>query len=87
MNLTIQYLVNMFGEARSLGANFIGVKIQMEGFEEPEVIINPSENFYTKLEYYKRAYNDDLTLKAFNGIKIIDVAYGEDYLEIQEMLY
>ena len=52
------------------GANFVG-KIQMQGFEKPEIIINERANFKTKFDYYKKAYNEDLTLKTFNGIKIV----------------
>jgi len=65
---------------------YIGVKIQMQGFEQPEVIINPFENFETKLAYYQKAYNDDLTLKTFNGIKIIGFTYGNCYSDIEDDL-
>jgi hypothetical protein len=58
----------------------------MEGFEKPEVIINPKQNFDTKLTYYIKAYNNDLTLKSFNGIKIVDFAIGDDFDDIQWML-
>jgi hypothetical protein len=45
--------------------------IRVEGpTPEPEIIINPRENFDTKLAYYKNAYNEDLTLKAKPEIKI-----------------
>ena len=53
------------------------------GFKDSEVIINPNANFDNKLEYYKKAYNDDLTLKSFNGIKIIGFSYGDTYDEIE----
>lgn len=36
----------------------------------PELIVNPVENFETKLAYYARAYNEDLTLKNNPAIKI-----------------
>jgi hypothetical protein len=38
---------------------------------EPEIIINPSENFSEKLAYYEGAYNEDLTLKNNPSIKIV----------------
>ncbi len=85
--LTMKDLEGCFIEAKEEEANFIGVKIKMAGFEEPEIIINPIENFDTKLAYYQKAYNDDLTLKTFSGIKIVDFYYGDDYLTIQEGLY
>ena len=81
--MTIEKLEECFNNAIKINANYIGVKIQMQGFSEPEIIINKRENFKAKLEYYKRAYNKDLTLKAFNGIKIIDFDFGDnfDFLE------
>jgi hypothetical protein len=51
---------------------FLAVKIKMEDFEMPEVIINPRDNFIKKLNYYQKAYNYNLELKANTGIKIID---------------
>jgi hypothetical protein len=55
-------------------ANFVYVEVKMEGFEGRELITNPRENFQKKLEYYDRAYDEDLKLKANPGIQI--TAYG-----------
>ena len=84
--LTMTDLESTFTKAIELGYNYIGVRIQMQGFDEPEVIINPKENFESKLEYYKKAYNEDLTLKTFNGIKIIGFEYGDSFGEIADWL-
>ena len=84
--LTLFDLEMMFNQAKVMDANYIGVKIQMQGFDKPETIINPNENFDEKLEYYKKAYNEDLTLKSFNGIKIIGFEYGNSFQEIQDWL-
>jgi len=81
--LTMENLEVCFNSAKEQGYPYVGVKIKMEGFEEAEVIINPITNFDKKLEYYKNAYNDDLTLKSFNGIKIIGFSYGDTYDEIE----
>jgi len=81
--LTMINLERCFESAKEQGYPYVGVKIKMEGFEEPEVIINPIANFNKKLEYYKKAYNDELTLKSFNGIKIIGFTYGDSYDEIE----
>jgi hypothetical protein len=43
----------------------------------PEIIINPYANIPSKLAYYEQAYNDDLTLKANNNIKIIKYDFVE----------
>lgn len=84
--LTMTDLESVFNQAIGLGVNYIGVRIQMQGFDEPEVIINPKENFESKLEYYKKAYSEDLTLKSFNGIKIIGCEYGDSFNEIADWL-
>lgn len=68
----IQSLENCFNMATKYKKKYVAVIIKMQGFESPELIINTTKNFKEKLEYYKKAYNEDLTLKSFNGIKIID---------------
>ena len=52
----------LFIEAKGTGQKYIGVMIQTEGSSEPEVIINPKENFNAKFDYYMAAYDDDLIL-------------------------
>lgn len=76
-------LEKCFYEASQKDAKYVGVKIQMRGFQKPEIIINENENFDSKFDYYKKAYNDDLTLKTFNGIKIIGFTYGDSFEEIE----
>ena len=46
----------LFIEAKGTGQKYIGVMIQTEGSSEPEVIINPKENFNAKFDYYMAAY-------------------------------
>ena len=83
MKLTIHNLEKCFYEASVQDKKYVGVKIQMKGFEKPEIIINENKNFDKKFEYYKNAYNKDLTLKTFNGIKIIGFTYGDTFKEIE----
>ena len=68
LNLKIQNLENCFNTAKRLGYNYVAVKVDMQGFEKPEIIINSSENFEEKLDYYKKAYDENLILRSFNGI-------------------
>jgi len=84
--LTLFDLEMVFNQAKIMDASYVGVKIQMQGFDKPETIINPNENFDEKLVYYKKAYNEDLTLKTFNGIKIVGFEYGNSFQEIQDWL-
>lgn len=48
----------------------------VEGNTEPEYIINKASNFNSKLEYYKKAYNDNMQLIANNSITIVDIIVG-----------
>ena len=80
----MEQLVIEFLGAIEHNVPYIAVVVEMEGFEKPEIIINQRENFEKKLEYYKSAYNDYLTLKSFNGIKIVDFESGDDF-EVLEM--
>ena len=75
-------LEDCFYEAINLRAKFIAVKIKMEGFSKPEIIINQTENFESKLNYYKKSYSNDLKLRSFSGIEIIDFCYGNTFCSI-----
>jgi hypothetical protein len=86
MNLTIENLEKCFQEAINQERKYVAVKIEMQGFEKPEIIINRRENFQTKLAYYKKAYNENLTLKTFNGIKIVGFTYGDYFDDIESDL-
>lgn len=84
--LSMKNLENMFKSAAKNNHKYVGVKIEMEGFAKPEIIINQSENFETKLAYYQKSYNDDLTLKSFKGIKIVGLISGNDFAWIEQSL-
>jgi hypothetical protein len=86
VNMTLENLEGCFLSAKKRSCMYVGVKIEMKGFAEPEIIINQVGNFDTKLEYYKKAYNDDLTLKTFNGIKIIGFTYANNFEGIENDL-
>lgn len=84
--MNIKDLEKCFYEASNNNAKYVGVKIQMKGFPKAEIIINQNENFDSKFTYYKKAYNEDLTLKTFNGIKIVNFAYGNSFEDIEKNL-
>lgn len=60
-----------FINAKIKDAKYIGVSIKTEGSSQPEIIINPRENFDAKFDYYMEAYDDDLILIAAKGKKDI----------------
>jgi hypothetical protein len=58
-------------------AKWLVIKVEVNG-NAPEIIINPKANFETKLDYYSKAYNEDLTLKSNPSIKIVYYDFVED---------
>lgn len=84
---TIENLEICFNYAKDVGAKYVAVVVEMDGFEYDEVIINPISNADKKLEYYKNTYNSDLTHKFSNGIKIVAFTYGNTYADIEMDIY
>ncbi|MGL5649376.1 MAG: hypothetical protein ACRDDY_16160 [Clostridium sp.] len=81
--MRMKNLEKCFEAAKKENASYVGVLVQMEGYKADECIINKAINFDKKLEYYKFAYNDDLTLKnAPDKIKIVGFTYGNDVEDI-----
>ena len=54
MDLTINNLEKCFYEASQQDKNFVGVKIQMQGFPKAEFIINENANFDSNLLIIKK---------------------------------
>ena len=79
-------LENCFNVAKETNQKFVGVLIQAPGSQKPELIINENENIDAKLAYYKKAYNEDLTLKAVNAIKIVGYAFGSNLNDVYDYL-
>ena len=70
-------------------ARFVAVGISTEGNTEPEIIINPYNNFEEKFKYYKEAYDDDMRLIATIGkkdIRIIAVAQADKFEDLEWQL-
>lgn len=72
-----EHLRNLFNNALKNKAAYVGVSIETRGMAEPEYIINPYANIAQKLVYYNGAYNDDLVLKSYDGIRITGAAAGK----------
>ena len=70
---SVEELENAFKKCKELKRG-IEILIEMPDLPSCEIISNPYENLDKKLEYYLKAYNDNLTLKTFDKIKII--AFG-----------
>lgn len=83
--MTMGNVKAIFRDAKAEGDKYIAIFIKMPGCDKPEIIINPSENFDSKLEYYMKAYNDDLTLKACNDISIVGMGRYKSLTEFGEL--
>ncbi|WP_163247839.1 hypothetical protein [Bacillus tropicus] len=86
MELTLEGLEQCFNEAASEEANYVAVQIEMDGFPSDEVIINDKHNIASKLEYYKKTYNEDLEHRYAPGIRIVAYAYGYSFSGVQREL-
>lgn len=69
----------------AIGCNhrYIGIEVRDSRLKESEIIINPRRNFKAKLEYYKKAYDDDLKLKACSDISIVSFSSTHSYFRLQ----
>lgn len=85
-SLTIEYLANTFERAKELDYRFVGVLIEMDGFDKPEITINQIENFDSKLAYYERTYNENLNHKFAKGKRISAFTFGNSFSEIEKYL-
>ena len=85
--MTLTNLEKCFNEAKTNGKRYVGVRINMDKFPTDEIIINEYPNFDKKLDYYKGAYTEELVLKTYNGIKIVDFASGDTFKEIEDLLF
>lgn len=87
MGLKMHHLENCFSAAKKVDAKYIGLSIEHKGTPKREIIINPSENFEYKLEYYKKTYNDDLQHNFDpENVRIFSVTFGNTFSEIEEDL-
>lgn len=87
MKLTMANLGNCFNKAWEEESEYVGVKIEMDGFLKEEIIINSIENFGSKLNYYRNAYNEDLTLKNASGkVRIVGFTHGNSFNQIEKDL-
>ena len=68
--------MQIFDQAIIEEKDFVVAVILTKGSDAPEFIINPNVNFQNKKEYYDKAYNDELILNTYDGIRIIDCYAG-----------
>ncbi|MGL6202071.1 MAG: hypothetical protein ACRC3H_24395 [Lachnospiraceae bacterium] len=79
-------LMMLFEDAKKHKYKFLGVKIETKGHPGAEIIINPLANYDVKKDYYDKAYDDNLVLKTFDGIRIVDAMTGNSFENIEYWL-
>lgn len=84
--LMIHNLQNLFSSAKKANAKYVGIKVLLPDSKEPEIIINPFNNFDSKLEYYEKTYTDDLRHKHDLQVEIIGFTYGNSFADIEKDL-
>lgn len=80
--LTLKNLENCFESAAKEKVAFVGIAVAVNSQETTEIILVGASYFETKLAYYKNAYNDDLTLKTNNHIKIVGFTHANTADEV-----
>lgn len=65
-------------------SNFLGILVDIDGVKE--VIINSKQNYKVKLDYYKKAYTENLVHKHDSKVKIVDFTFEKNYADIENSL-
>lgn len=86
MDYSMNDLIDIFNDAKEFKANFVAIRVSMDGFPSEETIINESENVDSKLDYYRKTYDENLNHKYSKGIKITAFTYGDTFEEIRRSL-
>lgn len=82
-SLTIKDLELTFYKAKKNNVKYIGIVTRLQDESKPEVTIYHKDSFDYKLQHIKDTYNDDLTHKFIDGLKIIYHCYGNSLDEIE----
>ena len=89
--MTKQDFISVINDGMDRGKVFLAVKIETEGNPQPEVILNPAENFGEKIKYYRQAYNDDMELisakAAGKRVRITDVLMTNNLSDLNWFMY
>lgn len=86
MELTIKNLENCFNGAIKNNAKYLGIKVQFKDKFCSEIIINETNNFGVELDYFKKVYDENLTNKHCEKIKIVGFTYGNTFEDIEKDL-
>lgn len=62
---------------------YVGIIIKLPNQDKPELIVNLPESLLNKMEYYKYAYNPDLTLIANPKVRILGYFYVCEFEDLE----
>lgn len=85
-NINKESFSDLFRVAKENKFKYIAISIEAEGTNKPEIIINESDNYDFKLDYYMKTYNDDLVHKFSPNIRISNFACANSYDDIENAL-
>lgn len=72
----MKLLETSFEEAKSKNLD-VALELTVPTCEATEIIVVKNANLDYKLNYYKESYNEDLELKRFTEIKILNIKVGD----------
>lgn len=84
VDMDINNLEKCFHEASQQEKKYVGVKIQMQQFEEPQIIIDSNPSFDSRFSYYKKVFGENL--KSAQGNRIVGFTHGDTFNEIEKDL-
>lgn len=79
-------LIDTFNFALEFRKKYIGVVIEKREIEETEIVISSYPNIAQNMAYYMSAYNNEMELKSYDGVRIIRVAAADTMEKIIELL-
>lgn len=80
---TLKDLENCFESAKKGNFRYAGIKVQLAEEGRTEIIITENKNFDFNLDYYRRAYTEDLKHKTNTLVKIIDCTFANTFEAIE----
>ena len=74
--MTLTDLIKMLEKAKEQKLD-ISIEVTVEGQENTEIIMNRNASIDNKIIYYKETYNEDLTDKNNENVRIVGISMGE----------
>lgn len=80
-----ELLIKTFMHAQEYKQDFVYVMVELPDVEHPELIVNPVENVFDKLDYYMKNYNDKMELIANKQVRVVAVGYADSLMNLSEI--